>query len=193
MSNHFVRMQTGTIFILLILCLTIVAGIVPPKSIRPWSFWSRRVTVTTKVFPIKPPLVTNDSHLLEFFIDTPDCRIMEPIVNRLEDDIKTEVKRINIHKCAANMKLFEAVGGMECGTVPFFYNRQTTREVCGKTNYPNLKKWGTGNPFVKFESRLIMPRSKGRSKEKKFSVFGEEKQTGIIGYLLQRLWDKENK
>ena len=38
-----------------------------------------------------------------------------------------------------------------CGGVPFFYNKESHRWICGATTYDNLKAWGAGtacDPFA---------------------------------------------
>jgi len=87
------------------------------------------------------------SYLIEFVSDSSDhCAQMEPVIKRLEKDLQTRVRRINISKRSDFMSLFECVGGTECGTVPFFYNRRTAQAICGATPYSNLKKLAMGDP-----------------------------------------------
>lgn len=70
---------------------------------------------------------------------------MEPVLQRLEKDLDTKIRRINIMRRKEFGSLLEVVGFDECGTLPFYYNRRTGQAICGATSYLNLKRWGTGN------------------------------------------------
>lgn len=118
---------------------------------------------------MKPQLVKHpdDIYLLEFISDHNDhCEQMEPVkhynqfitfnpailhydrtqvVQRLEADLKTKVRRINIFRRKEFMSLLESIGFDEGGQLPFYYNRRTGQAVCGATTYMNLKRWGTGD------------------------------------------------
>jgi hypothetical protein len=88
----------------------------------------------------------DDCYLLEFHSDNCDnCDQMEPVLKRLEDDLDTKIRRINIFRRREFMGLLEAIGFDECGGLPFYYNRRTGQAVCGATSYPNLRRWGTGD------------------------------------------------
>jgi hypothetical protein len=91
-------------------------------------------------------------YLLEFHSDNCDhCEQMEPVLRRLEDDLDTKIRRINIFRRREFMGLLEAIGFDECGGLPFYYNRRTGQAVCGATSYLNLKRWGTGDLSALFQ------------------------------------------
>jgi hypothetical protein len=100
-----------------------------------------------KLMPQLPPH-EDKQYLLEFVMDGNDhCAQMEPVVERLEKDLKTKVRRINITRRQEFVKLYDCVGGNECGSVPFFYNRRTAQAICGATPYQNLKNLAMGKPI----------------------------------------------
>lgn len=79
-------------------------------------------------------------YLMEFHHDDCDhAEQMEPVVRRLEEDLDTDVRRINISRRREFQALLHAVGHDECGSFPFYYNRRTGQAVCGATSYLNLK------------------------------------------------------
>ena len=85
-------------------------------------------------------------YLLTFVSDNNDmCDQMEPVVERLEEDLDTSVRRINIYRRREFMTLLDSIGFNEGGQLPFYYNRRTGQAVCGPTSYLNLKRWGTGD------------------------------------------------
>ena len=84
-------------------------------------------------------------YLLEFHHDDCDhAEQMEPVLKRLEDDLDTKVRRININTRKEFFSLLSTVGHDECGSFPFYYNRRTGQAICGATSYSNLRSWGTG-------------------------------------------------
>ena len=79
-------------------------------------------------------------YLMEFHHDDCDhAEQMEPVLKRLEDDLDTKVRRINISHRREFQSLLQAVGHDECGSFPFYYNRRTGQAICGATSYLNLK------------------------------------------------------
>lgn len=102
---------------------------------------------TRSLLPQLPPH-DDTCYLLEFVSDGSDhCAQMEPVVQRLERDLRTKVRKIHINRKQEFLKLYDCVGGNECGTVPFFYNRRTGQAICGATPYQNLKNLAMGKPF----------------------------------------------
>lgn len=84
--------------------------------------------------------------LIEFVSDNCDmCDQMRPVVERLEDDLGTKVRRINIQRRNEFIALLETIGFDEGGNFPFYYNRRSGQAICGATTYMNLRRWGTGN------------------------------------------------
>lgn len=107
----------------------------------------KKATEERQLLPRLPPHDDN-CYMLEFVTEGSDhCTQMEPVVQRLEKDLRIKVRKINISKRQDFVKLYDCVGGNECGTVPFFYNRRTAQAVCGPTPYQNLKKLATGSPI----------------------------------------------
>lgn len=94
-----------------------------------------------------PKLLPNEDscYLITMVIDdNSDCEQMEPVIERLEEDLGTTVRRINVSRRREFMAALEVMGHDECGRFPFYYNRRTGQAICGATTYLNLKKLGTG-------------------------------------------------
>lgn len=84
--------------------------------------------------------------LLSFHSDNNDvCEQMEPVVQRLEEEMNVKVRRINAFRRREFFTLLEAMGHDECGNLPFYYNRRSAQAVCGATTYKNLKLWAGGS------------------------------------------------
>lgn len=134
-----------------------------------------------KLLP-KLPYHPDNCFLIEFHSDNnPLCDQMEPVMERLENDLQTKFRRINISKRAEFINLYEIVGGTECNELPFFYNRRTCQAICGPTTYKNLKLWGMGKLTSQFKdtpenllkSQAISP--------------GKRKDVGLKGFFMEKI------
>ena len=90
------------------------------------------------------------SHLLEFYgTECPHCVDMHALVERLEKEEGVKVEALEVWHNKENEKVLEEIPCFkECGGVPFFYNQQTEKFICGETTYETLKAWAKGEPFV---------------------------------------------
>jgi len=124
------------------------------------------------------------SYLIEFFTEGNDqCMLMEPYVKRLEEDLNTTVRVINLSKRPDLFAAFEAVGGNEVGAIPFFYNRRTVRGIFGATPYNNLKKLAMGRDHNTIEQVMT------KETQQNMNV----REFGIKGALKEKLLSKKNK
>lgn len=90
------------------------------------------------------------NYLLEFYgTECPHCITMHELVVRLEKEEGIKVEAIEVwHNEENEKRLLEIDNGEMCGGVPFFYNTQTKKFICGDADYGILKKWAKGEPFV---------------------------------------------
>ncbi len=85
-----------------------------------------------------------ESHLLEFYgKECPHCAGMAPLVERLEEE-GVEVRKHEVWHSEQNATLMRQYDQGRCGGVPFFYNRQTGKWLCGPVSYEKLKEWALG-------------------------------------------------
>ena len=92
------------------------------------------------------------SNLLSFYgRECPHCVTMEPLIDKLQKDTGVSVDRLEVWYDEANMKLQEKYDKNLCGGVPFFYNTDTSKWICGEATYDELKEWalGAGNETEK--------------------------------------------
>jgi hypothetical protein len=66
---------------------------------------------------------------------------MEPLVERLEQEEKVNVARLEVWHNEANAKLMREYDKGFCGGVPFYFNKKTGKWICGGADYERLKKW----------------------------------------------------
>jgi len=84
-------------------------------------------------------------HLLDFYgTECGVCKEMDPLVERLEDELGVRVKKIEIWHNQENAKLFMKYDEGRCASVPFFYNTKTDKWICGMASYEKLKEWAKG-------------------------------------------------
>ena len=130
------------------------------------------------------------SYLVSFVSDDYDhCEQMEPVLKRLEDDLGTVIRRIDIARRREFMGLLEAMGHNDCGTLPFYYNRRTGQAVCGATTYVNLRRWGTGDLRHSFSDppeSLMQP-------DDNYIGPSSRRSVGTKGFLLDKLQGLERR
>lgn len=79
--------------------------------------------------------------------ECPHCRIMMPLVDRLEQETGISIERLEIwhdEKNADLMRSYRSLLAPKCGgqlRVPTFFNTETKDVVCGEMAYEKLKEW----------------------------------------------------
>ena len=79
------------------------------------------------------------------------CAQMEPLLHQLQKEEGLTVRKFEVWHNTRNTELLRKLDPARCGGVPFFYNKESHRWICGATTYDNLKAWGTGtacDPFA---------------------------------------------
>ena len=77
------------------------------------------------------------------------CKEMDPIVQKLEKGSNIKITKMEVWHDSNNKKLMEQCdkdeeGNEFCGGVPFFYNENTKKKICGNTSFEKLKAWAEG-------------------------------------------------
>jgi thiol-disulfide isomerase/thioredoxin len=73
--------------------------------------------------------------------ECPHCHEMDPLIERLEQEEKLKIEKLEVWHSSKNKKLQEQYDKGKCNGVPFFFNKKTNKSICGSTSYNNLKKW----------------------------------------------------
>ncbi len=66
---------------------------------------------------------------------------MEKTARDLEVKEGVSIERKEVWHNKENLKICEALDNGCCGGVPFFYNTETKKFVCGECPYDELKEW----------------------------------------------------
>lgn len=85
------------------------------------------------------------SNLLFFFgTECTHCHEMEPLIERLEKETGLKVEKLESWHDEENAKLLAEYDKGLCGGVPFMYNTQSQKFICGNCEYEVLKNWAEG-------------------------------------------------
>jgi len=83
--------------------------------------------------------------LMEFYGETcPHCIEMKPLVERLEKEENVKIEKYEVWNNKENAELLKKYDTGLCGGVPFFFNGEAKKNICGSTDYESLKKWALG-------------------------------------------------
>lgn len=82
--------------------------------------------------------------LLEFYgTECPHCIKMAPLVEKLKDE-GFDVEQYEVWHNEENAKKNKEYDKGNCGGVPFFFNTDSGKWLCGEENYDALKVWAEG-------------------------------------------------
>ncbi len=88
------------------------------------------------------------SKLYEFYgEECPHCIKMHDLVEKLEKEEGIKVEALEIWHNEENEKKMNEIDKDMCGGVPFFYNENTKKYICGEADYDTVKKWARGEEF----------------------------------------------
>ncbi len=70
--------------------------------------------------------------LIYFYTDDCEiCKQMEPELKKLEEKYDSEIMRVNVEEGEDERSLFDELALDECGGVPFTYNQENQKSICG--------------------------------------------------------------
>ena len=69
------------------------------------------------------------------------CHEMDPLVARLEQELKLAVEKIEVWHNEQNAQVLRKLAAGKCGGIPFFFNENNDKWICGSTSYDKLKEW----------------------------------------------------
>ena len=81
--------------------------------------------------------------LIEFYgAECPHCIRMEAVVKKFEKKHKTVLTKFEVWHNEENKNVLKAIPEFkQCNGVPFFYNRETKKIICGECSLEELEKW----------------------------------------------------
>ncbi len=86
------------------------------------------------------------SHLLNFYgRECPHCHLMMPLMDKLEKETGVTIDRLEVWYNDENAKRLAEYDKDYCGGVPFFFNTENKKWICGEATYDELKAWATDN------------------------------------------------
>jgi len=131
--------------------------------------------VSEPIYELSPQqLAGGKPYLIQFTGKGDDyCAQMEPLKERLKDELGVEIRCFEVWYGTANLELLQKLDRGRCGGVPFFYNKKSRRFICGATTYANLKAWALCQPCEPF----LPPPQSASNKEP------NEVQTKVQGFF----------
>ncbi len=88
-------------------------------------------------------MTQDKTRLMEFYgTECPHCVRMQPLIEKLEQELKVTVERFEVWHNEENAKLMKKID-KDCGGVPFFFNEKSGISICGEVDYDILKEWAT--------------------------------------------------
>jgi len=69
------------------------------------------------------------------------CHEMEPLVARLEQELRIKIESLEVWHHEDNAKLLRQLAAGKCGGIPFFFNKSSGKWICGSASYEKLKEW----------------------------------------------------
>jgi thiol-disulfide isomerase/thioredoxin len=79
--------------------------------------------------------------LIYFYTDDCEiCKMMEPELHKLEEKYGSEIMRINVEEGEVERALFDELALDECGGVPFMYNQENQKSICGFANADDIEE-----------------------------------------------------
>ncbi len=83
--------------------------------------------------------------LLEFYgKECPHCMRMASKIEQLEKETGVKVEKYDVWHDEANARKMEEYDKGLCGGVPFYFNTETGKYICGETSYEEVKEWAAG-------------------------------------------------
>lgn len=88
---------------------------------------------------------TNKRLLFFYGNDCPHCVKVDKIVDKLIKE-GFDIKKLEVWDNKENDKFLISLdkGEDECGGVPFFYNENSAKKLCGEVTYEEMKNWAEG-------------------------------------------------
>lgn len=72
--------------------------------------------------------------------ECPHCHVMMPFVDKLISE-GVEIIKLETWHNQDNAKILQEKDNGKCGGVPFFYDDETAKFICGETSEEEVRKW----------------------------------------------------
>lgn len=76
--------------------------------------------------------------------ECPHCHDMDPLNEKLEKELKIKLIKLEVWHDSKNAALLKSLDKSFCGGVPFYFNENTGKWICGSVPYAKLKEWAEG-------------------------------------------------
>lgn len=81
-------------------------------------------------------------NLIEFYgEECPHCFKMQKIIDKFEKKHKTKLTKLEVWHNEDNKKLMEDIIESKQCSVPFFFNKENNKFICGEATLKQLEDW----------------------------------------------------
>jgi thiol-disulfide isomerase/thioredoxin len=94
-------------------------------------------------FTINREVAVANPNLIEFYgKECPHCMRVEKVVSQFEKKHKITITKLEVWHNKENKEVLETVPAFaSCGGVPFFYNKENGKAICGECTLEVLEDW----------------------------------------------------
>lgn len=83
--------------------------------------------------------------LINFYgTECPHCENMKPLIEKLKRETGVFIESREVWHDEKNAEILKRYDKGACGGVPFFYNTETGKSICGESSYEELLNWAEG-------------------------------------------------
>lgn len=69
------------------------------------------------------------------------CHELMPLVDKVQEEEGVTVEKLEVWHDSKNKKKMEELDKGACGGVPFLYNEDTKKTICGSAKYKQIVEW----------------------------------------------------
>ena len=82
------------------------------------------------------------ANIIEFFgTECPHCKRMEPVIEKFEKK-HGKITKLEVWHNEENDKMMREIPEFQkCGGVPFFFNKDNNKFICGECTLEELEEW----------------------------------------------------
>ena len=103
------------------------------------------VKISNKVYKFRYMNIIMGKLLMFYGTECVHCHEMFPLIEKLEKEEGMKVEKLEIWHNSKNKQIYDKCNTIiKCTGVPFFYNEDTKKVVCGAVPYSELRKWARG-------------------------------------------------
>ena len=103
------------------------------------------VNISNKVYKFRYMNIIMGKLLMFYGTECVHCHEMFPLIEKLEKEEGMKVEKLEIWHNSKNKQIYDKCNNtIKCTGVPYLYNENSGKGICGTIDYQGLKKWVKG-------------------------------------------------